>query len=485
MEDTAELFAERAHKKQLELSLILPLDPVIIVQSDESRLRQILVNLIGNAIKFTEVGEVVIHAEKLSETGRGSVFCFEVSDTGIGMTAEQQAKVFDAFSQADSSTTRRYGGTGLGLAISQELVSLLGGQLEVQSELGKGSTFRFSLSLTRAAVSQEKNSIATQELRGKRVLTVDDNATNREIIHNQVSAWGMVNSSADCGVKALEMLRRASAQGEDYDIALLDYHMPGMNGIELAQRIKTDSSIPPLQMVMLSSAAYDAETSGAKGAGIQCYLNKPVKQKALLDSLVSVLNVSPKPAELAGMVIDKISVGSNASILVAEDKPVNQEVVLAMLAVLGCQATTVSNGKEAVDAVLSSDFDLILMDCHMPLKDGFIATSEIRQLEKTDTDKKHRPIIALTADVQKGIQDQCRAAGMDDYLSKPFSQDDLINILRKWLEAPATSRIKQINPKSSPRPVQENILDPSALKQLRELGAMSGRDVLGKAIGHF
>lgn len=436
LENTTEMLAERAHSKGLDLTPVLPLDALIMVKSDENRLRQVLVNLIGNAIKFTETGEVVVRVENLPQRDGKTLFRFEVKDTGIGMSKEQQENIFDAFAQADSSTTRRYGGTGLGLAISQKLVSLLGGNLEMESEQGKGATFRFTLSLMRSEIVYEIPRV-TASLQGKRVLIVDDNATNREILHNQVISWGMHNGSADNGIKAIEMLRAASARGESYDIALLDWHMPDMDGIELARRIKDDPAIPALRLVMLSSAAFDEENAKAMQVGIHSYHNKPVKQEVLFNCLNTAVGSLVKPTTQA--LPDKDSSADkdlfiNSQILLAEDNPVNQEVAKAMLEMLGCQVTIVPDGQQAVEAVLNNNFDLVLMDCHMPIMDGFEATEEIRRQEKQNAGRETVHIIALTANVEKGAEDMCRASGMDDYMSKPFEQRQLRGMLKRWLK---------------------------------------------------
>jgi signal transduction histidine kinase/DNA-binding response OmpR family regulator/HPt (histidine-containing phosphotransfer) domain-containing protein len=491
LEDTTELLAERAHNKGLDLTPVLPLDPVLMVQGDENRLRQVLVNLIGNAIKFTEVGEVVVRMDKISQTDDKIEFRLEVSDTGTGMTGEQQARIFDAFSQADSSTTRRYGGTGLGLAISRQLVTLLGGSLEVESELGKGSTFYFTLSLTRSEVEDGSKQF-TQELRGKRVLIVDDNATNREILHNQVINWGMHNGSADNGVKALEMLHQAVEKGESYHMVLLDRHMPNMDGIELARRIQEDPTIPELHLVMLSSAASDEEAAKAVDVGIHRYLNKPVRQEALFNCLTAVMNapvclaVDAEPNKTKEADVAQL----DARILLAEDNAVNQEVAKSILERMGCQVTVVSNGQEAVEAVLNTDFDLVLMDCHMPVKDGFSATTEIRQQEKPDAKKRPVPIIALTANVQKGIQDQCQVAGMDDYMSKPFDQQQLRAILTSWLDIGPENSIAATDavPSNTLMPREdegEGVLQKRALDNIRAMQQSGAPNILGKVINIY
>ena len=521
IEDTADLLAERAHNKDLDLTPVMPLDPVIMVKSDENRLRQILVNLIGNAIKFTEVGEVVLRLSQLENTADESApddsgsdeaeqdgsrpdgnrqeengqkrvtMLFEVIDTGIGMTQQQQAVIFDSFSQADNSTTRQFGGTGLGLAISSQLVELLGGRLEVESELGKGSRFHFTLNLPCAEFVESAPEF-TQELYGQRVLIVDDNATNREILYNQCVAWGMQVGMADNGGKALDMLRRACSQHQPYELALLDWHMPKMDGIELAECIQTDPAIKPLYKVMLSSAAFDEESRRASEAGIQRYLNKPVRQAALFECLRSVIN-SPllQPSVEVADSTDQTNNDKpfDADILLAEDNQVNQEVAKNMLEMLGCRVTLAANGREAVEKSRNQSFDLIFMDCHMPVLDGFDATREIRAHHRLHNLAPTQPIIALTANIQHGIESQCQAAGMDDYMSKPFDQQQLRAKLRRWLkgeqtpagaEQPGGEQTKTEQPATQASVLQQKPLD--NIRAMQQPGAAS---ILNKVIGIY
>lgn len=320
MEDTAEMLAGRAHGKELELIPVLPPDLPELVQGDSTRLRQILVNLLANAIKFTESGEVALRLNVLERTKNKIRLQFDVTDTGIGITPEEKEKIFTAFSQADGSTTRKYGGTGLGLAISRNLVRLMGGKMEVASEPGKGSTFEFTLSLTCLSGESGKATQAKQNLQGLRVLIVDDNETNQEILHNQVTAWGMSAGIAGNGNQALEMLRGSEHQDKAYDIALLDWHMPGMDGIELARRIRSDRDIDAPLMVMLSSAAFDEESARAADEGIASYLTKPVRQSLLYDCLMTLMGTFSTTADQVdhGAETESKTVTFNARILLVE-----------------------------------------------------------------------------------------------------------------------------------------------------------------------
>jgi signal transduction histidine kinase/DNA-binding response OmpR family regulator len=483
VDDTAELMAERAHSKGLELNPVVPLDLPLAVRGDSARLRQVLVNLIGNAIKFTEHGEVVIRLKLLALSEQELQMRFEVTDTGIGISAEQQQKIFESFSQADSSTTRRYGGTGLGLAISSQLVALMGGEIGVESEPGKGSIFWFSVPLARSSivVAREPERMRN-DLRGVRLLVVDDNATNREILHNQAVAWGMPHETVESGPEALEELRMAAARNEPYDIVILDWHMPEMDGIELAAHIKADPVIPALRQVMLSSAAFDEEAARAAEQGIDRYLNKPVKQSALYECVKGVLaETGPTVPDEGGAVA---SIAFEGRILVAEDNRVNQEVARNMLELLGCQVEIASNGREAVEAASSGVYDLVLMDYHMPEMDGWEASSEIRKREKAGNGEgRGVPIIALTADVKKGIQEKCMEHGMDAYLSKPFTQSQLARIIGQWM--PQVERtISRIE--AAPGAVADDedapVLDRSVLDRIRALQQPNAPSVLAQVI---
>jgi len=487
VEETAALLADRAHGKGLELTAVLPVDLPVALKGDSNRLRQVLMNLVGNAIKFTDAGEVVVRVEALGQTDDKVRLSFEVKDTGIGIAPEVHARIFDPFSQADGSTTRKYGGTGLGLAISRQLVELMGGEVGVKSEPGKGSTFQFTVPLARQTGESHTATFPRKGLSGRRVLIVDDNATNREILHNQVIAWGMRNGTAKSGGEALEMLRAAVARGDAYDIALLDWHMPGMDGIELARRLRDDPRIPQIDLVMLSSAAFDEESARAADVGIRRYLTKPVRQSELYDCLMTILGAplaktQREPEGMPTAVFD-------ARILLAEDNPVNQEVALSMLELMGCRVDVVGNGSEAVNKISVDSYDMVLMDCQMPDMDGFEATEEIRRREGIESGGGHVPIIALTANVEKGVEEECKIAGMDGYLSKPFAQDQLRAMLSQWLvgrhEESAVS--KAMAPLTAPDEEEDTgeLLEQGALNKIRALQRPGSPNILGKIINLY
>ncbi len=482
VEDIGELIATRAHEKGLDLVASLPPDMPEWLTGDASRLRQVLVNLLGNAVKFTDHGEVVLSVG-VRETGRGMYrLDFSVRDTGIGIAPEARERIFDAFSQADSSTTRRYGGTGLGLAISRQLVGLMGGELRVDSAPGNGSNFHFSLTLPGRRDSARQRGWKLDALRGLRVLIVDDNATNREILHNQVVAWGMRNGSVASGAEALERLRRASDERDPYDIAIIDWHMPAMDGIELAREIRADARLAGTRLLMLSSGGDEA--GAARLADIDCYLTKPVRQRHLYECLRRVVIGEPLNGQAMPAAREMLAdLHCHARILLAEDNPVNQEVALSMLEPLGCRITVAGNGREAIARLSEDDYDLVLMDCHMPEMDGFDAAREIRRREQGGA---AIPIIALTANVQKGIEAQCRAAGMNDYLSKPFRQHQLLALLKRWIpECITTTTEDEPRPSLPPIAVPDDdaaVIDDSALESILVLNKP---ELLDKVIGIY
>ena len=436
--EVTEMFGESVQRKGIELTALVLEGVPQYVEGDPVRLRQILVNLLGNAIKFTSQGEVMLRVSLSGEEGEEVLLRFSVTDTGIGIAPEAQARIFDSFSQADYSTTRTYGGTGLGLAIARQLAELMGGELGVESELGKGSTFWFTVRLTRQPADAERPGSLGAGLAGLKVLLVDDNATNLSVLQHQVNAWGMRGACASDGAAALAMLRGA-AGGEPYDAALLDLCMPGMDGIELAHNIKADPAIAPVRLVMLTSYGRDDDARAALQAGVVRFLNKPVSAARLYDCLLGVM----APREGAAVTPENrdSSEGQGrfeASILVAEDNPVNQDVVRHMLALLGCTIEIAENGALVVDAAQKSDYDLLFMDCQMPLMDGFAATRAIRAREAAEG-LERRPIIALTANAIAGDRERCLAAGMDDYLSKPFDLPKLRGILQRWIPGTAVA----------------------------------------------
>jgi diguanylate cyclase (GGDEF)-like protein len=476
LEDVLELIAGQAHRKGIECIADLPPELPSMVRGDAMRLRQVMVNLLGNAVKFTERGEVHLLARVADRSVDSFQMLFEVSDTGPGIAVELQASIFDSFSQIDNSTSRRYGGTGLGLAITKRLVDLMSGQMELENMPGEGALFRLNIPL--AVANEEIADLqAPEALNGLRVLIVDDHATNREILHNQVISWGVRNDNVDSAYRALENIRQAQAAHDPYRIILLDWHMPGMDGLELAKVITEDSSIQTPHLVMLSSTGFDTRSAIAKKASISRYLQKPVRQQLLLECLLEVVGEKTLDEKKTDNQKQKFE----GKILLAEDNEVNQEVAIAMLVALGCNVELAQNGIEAVKAAKNSQYDLILMDCHMPEMDGFTASKLLRAYEQ-EQELSRTPIVALTADVIKGIEDECTRAGMDAYFSKPFSKNKLAELLSQWLASEKSESVSEILTTDN-RVVK--VIDTDVLEQIRSLSEQTGRDVLGKSVGYF
>jgi len=439
VEEIPRLFAERADRKGIELVCHIREDVPTIVEGDPMRLKQILSNLIHNAIKFTEQGEVVVKVSPAAIRDRDMVIQFEIKDTGIGISPEAQLNIFDAFSQADGSMSRKYGGTGLGLTICRQLCEMMGGSIEVESTMGKGSVFRFRVELKKGNSPTLSIPVHRGDLRGLRVLIVDDNETNRIILNEQVISLGMVGWQASNGFRALDMLKEACCRGVAFDLVILDFMMPGMNGLELAKRIKADSTLGKVKLIMLTSIGGHNIIEEARNIGITACLTKPASQSELYDTLLTVCALpfddSTAPADSL-VPPGQAEARFEGKVLLAEDNLVNQKVTRMMLEGFGLSVDMVPNGVEAVEAVCRNTYNVVLMDCQMPQMDGYDASREIRKYETfafAGNPGAHIPIIALTAHAMKGDRELCIAAGMDDYLSKPFSRQQLAEALGRWL----------------------------------------------------
>ena len=435
MDDFASTMAFKAKEKSLEFICALhPKVPAFFV-GDPGRLRQILTNLTGNAFKFTSEGQVAVLGTIEQELDTEIVLRFSVSDTGIGIPEDKKHKLFQSFSQVDASTTREFGGTGLGLAISKQISETMGGEIGIESEAGKGSTFWFTVKLKKSKKQPEPIEIA--DMRGVKMLVVDDNPTNRKIAKNQLSSWGVQCSLAKSGLEALQLLSDAQQVGETFKVAIIDSQMPEMDGEMLARAITNNENLKDILLIMMTSIGQRGDAKKMKELGFSAYLTKPVRQSDLHDCLAQVLGVSRKKAkgrEQKKELITRHSISesrrANVRILVAEDNIVNQKVALKILEKLGFRADAVANGLEAVKAVNDMPYDLVLMDCQMPEMDGYKATWEIRN---SKSEIKNLPIIALTANAMKGDREKCINAGMDDYLAKPLSPKALADMLEKWL----------------------------------------------------
>jgi len=494
VEGAVEILAERAQSKGIELALLVYRDVPTLLRGDPGRLRQVLTNLAGNAIKFTDRGEVVVRVTKEAETADRVVVRVTVSDTGIGIPEEAQQYIFQAFAQADGSTTRKYGGTGLGLAISQQLVGLMGGEISVESEAGRGSTFSFTLPFEKQPAGAVAAPPVKAELTDARVLVVDDNATNRMLLHYQVTSWGMRNGSAASGPEALALLHREAAAGDPYDLAILDLQMPEMDGLMLAKAIKADATTAATRIIIMTSLGHRIEAEAMRAAGVAAYLTKPVKQSQLYDCLATVMasglslatapeSSRPDTQQWTPPLPAPGQEGSQrARILVAEDNPVNQEVALRQLYKLGYTAEAVANGREVLEALASTAYDLVLIDCQMPEMDGYETTEEIRRREG---DSRHTAVIAMTANALESDRERCLAAGMDDYLSKPVRPRELAAVLERWLSAPAGAGAVGAAPSAAPISSQADPVDAGVLASLRELQAEGEPNLLVKLIDLF
>ncbi|HEY0141758.1 MAG TPA: response regulator [Thermoanaerobaculia bacterium] len=464
IEAVIDLFSEGAHARKIEIGALFDHAIPRVLRGDAGRIRQVLTNLVGNAVKFTERGDVIVHVTQEAADGERVWLRFAVTDTGIGIRQDALELLFQPFSQADPSTTRRFGGTGLGLAISKQLVEIMGGTIGVESVEGKGSTFWFTLPLERSAVDEITRPHRLLTLRGMRVLIVDDNDTNRRVVRHNLEAWNMPNAEASGGEEALTRLREAKRAGQPFHLVVTDMVMPRINGVVLSRLIKCDREIADTRIIVLSSMANRLDSGTMKVVGIDACLTKPVKQSALFDAIANALggSMTDSPALSPAASAPRAHPAEarpHMRILIAEDNPVNQKLAVRQLQKLGFHADTVGNGIEAVEAVQRVPYDLVLMDCQMPEMDGFDATREIRRTEKG----RRTPIVALTANALEGDRDRCMAAGMDDYLSKPVIEGELQRVLARWLGEGGSSG-------SFPRGTEEPLLDPQTLHNLRELG---------------
>lgn len=429
------LLAERAYAKELELVYLIHANVPILLRGDPGRLRQVLINLVGNAIKFTERGEVVVTV-KLTDgaecdgTEDVDIRC-EVADTGIGLTAEQRTRIFRPFVQADSSTTRKYGGTGLGLIICKELVGLMRGEIGVESVPGEGSLFWFTACMARQPNSPQIQPPVEAALRGRRCLIVDEKAINRKVLAHQLGARGILHESVEDGVRALDRLRTAAAGGMPFDLAILDLHMSVMGGLELARRIKEDSAICSVRLVVLASLGRRGDAKIAQEAGIAAYLTKPIRHAQLTACLSAVMEqVSPPIPIITRHSVAESQAGLCGRVLIVDDNPMNQKIAARMAVKLGCSVDIAATGREALEAVARTKYDAVLMDCQMPDIDGFDAATEIRKREGGES---HVPIIAMTANTASDDRTSCLAAGMDDCLCKPFEAKAFAEMLARWV----------------------------------------------------
>ncbi len=491
VEDVVELFAASAHHKGLEIAAHIRDDIPSTAIGDPERFRQILMNLVSNAIKFTERGEVVIDAILGQERESDFRLQFQVRDTGIGIEPAKLASIFEGFTQADGSTTRKFGGTGLGLTIARQLATMMGGTLHVDSQPGQGTTFTCTLMFKHCSVqAPEPRANVTCEISGSRVLVVDDNETNRTILCYQLSSWGIRPEAVSSGAEALELLQRTH-QTDPFALAILDMMMPEMDGIQLAEEIRKIPSYSDMHLMMLTSVGGFGDAQRTYQAGVGLYLNKPVRRSRLYNCIVELLRASAKP-ELAATpgLPESSGLHFGMTILLVEDTAVNQEVALAMLENLGCSTDIASNGLEALDKLASQNYDLVLMDCQMPELDGYETTRCLREREQSQN-LPRATVIALTAHAMVGDRQLCLDAGMDDYLAKPFTLNQLQTMLQRYqkkstVSTDALPENKAITDDSSlPIGAGEELIDMKFINAISNLQRPGMPNILNKVLNHY
>ena len=444
MEEVSDLLALKAHEKGLEYVAAIQPDVPSLLFGDPGRLRQILVNLVGNAIKFTDKGEVTIRVSLENEDTTHVTIRFSITDTGIGIPSRDMGRLFKSFSQVDGSAARKFGGTGLGLAISKQLAELMGGRIGVESQKGKGSTFWFTVVLKKRPERDKEKIGIPEDIKKKHILIVDDNATNRFVLAEHLKLWGCRHKEASNGEQALKTLRLANADKDPCEIAIIDMQMPDMDGETLGRKIKQDPYLKNTILVLLTSTRKLGDAKRIEKADFAAYLTKPIKQFQLYDCLAMVTGLKtglPKNPSIA--IVTRYAIAGDKThelrILLVEDNTTNQKVALNILKRFGYKADASANGKEAIKALETIPYDIVLMDCQMPEMDGYEATGEIRNPESKVLDHKV-PVIAMTAHAMKGDRERCLAAGMNDYICKPVNPQELCDMIEKWAAYPGTFR---------------------------------------------
>jgi CheY-like chemotaxis protein/HPt (histidine-containing phosphotransfer) domain-containing protein len=508
VEDAVVLFTCNAERKKIELAYLIQQDVPSLLEGDNGRLRQILVNLINNAIKFTEQANVIVTVLLEEENDETALIRFEVSDSGVGIPFEVQDTVFGRFSQADNSITRRFGGTGLGLTIAKQLAELMGGSIGVSSLPDIGTNFWFTVRMRKQACTAPETNTCHPSLQNRRVLIVNNNSTYRTILQQQISGWGLICDTVPSGAEALNRMH-SSNHSPPYDFAILDMMMPEKDGRQLAQAITNDPSLASVRLFMLCPAAHQESAQLRPEPGISCYLTKPVRMSRLHSGFVALLE---KPDDMVLLLDPAVNPPSkkslSAKVLLVEDNSVNQDIAMALLGYLGCTAVVTNNGLEALAAWSRQFFDLVLMDCQMPLMDGYEATRQIRAREMKDGPFRPRTvIIALTADDLQEDRKRCLAAGMDDYLQKPINENQLRLVLERWLTraegqsaviaAAFSSPVGEQSPSGfeKPRtavdghpgavPPPRPVIQSEFIDNIRALQQTGGIDLVKKVVGHY
>ncbi len=436
IENVGEMQALKAYDKGVEFACLIQYEVPAFVLGDPGRLKQILINLVGNAIKFTSKGEVVIHVSLDRETDTHCTIRFSIKDSGIGIPEHKMNGLFQSFSQVDASTSRQYGGTGLGLSISKNLTELMGGEIGVNSTVGKGSEFWFTVTLKKQPMGKSVQVLSPEHIQGKRIFIVDDNATNRQVFAEYLKSWECDFGEAASGKEALEKLRKAASDGKPYSAAIIDKVMPNMGGEELGEKIKRDPLLKNIIMIMATAAGRRGDASHVKKIGFAAYLTKPIKLSQLFNCLVTVFSnaLTQIDKKDRAKLVTKYTLSEaekhNVRILLAEDNPVNQKLALRLFEKFGFQADAVENGREAVDALQKVTYDMVFMDMQMPVMGGYEATTAIRN-PSSKVLNPDIPIIAMTAHAMVGDREKCLKAGMNDYIPKPIKPQKLLEAIEK------------------------------------------------------
>jgi signal transduction histidine kinase/DNA-binding response OmpR family regulator/HPt (histidine-containing phosphotransfer) domain-containing protein len=442
LDDINNVYTPQAQAKSIGLDFDIANNIPISICGDPNRLRQIMANLLGNAIKFTEQGRILAKVQVTREDQQAVALRFEVHDTGIGVSREARDRIFEAFSQADGSTTRKYGGTGLGLAISKQLVELMGGKIGVDNALTQGSIFWFTVSFDKRRVDPDEPGFSVTAIEGLRVLIVDEHQSSREELERQVAAWNVAGDSVGDAMDTSPRLLEAARAGTPYDVAILDMDLERTSGLSLAADIKANPELRAIRILLVSSDRLAADPVQRREAGVSYQLIKPVRAGDLFECIATRPRKGVAVAPAIEAPVPVVHAGSGTrlrKVLLAEDNPVNVEVATAMLDSLGVDVSCARNGEEALQAVRAGQYDVVLMDCQMPVMDGFAATGEIRRHERENGRGRKLPIIAITANALQGDRESCLAAGMDDYLSKPFTQQQLAAVMGRWIALPLPS----------------------------------------------
>jgi two-component system sensor histidine kinase/response regulator len=499
LDDINNIYTPQANAKGIALDFDIANDIPIAVCGDPNRVRQVIANLLGNAIKFTDHGQILAKVHVTGEDGPSVGLRFEVHDTGIGVSRDARTRIFDAFSQADDSTTRKYGGTGLGLAISRQLVELMGGSIGVENASTRGSIFWFTVRFDKRRVGADEPGSPLKAIEGMRVLIVDEQQHSREKLELQLAHWQVASDSAQSALDAVERLNRAARDGKPYDVAIIDMDLQRTSGLSLAAAIKGDPITSATRLLLVTDNRLAADPVQRREAGVAYQLIKPARAGDLFECIMTRPRIkrpasadgaapaAPRPADTAGTSLRPPCL---RRVLLAEDNPVNVEVAKAMLDSLGLDVVCARNGEDAVRAARAGRYDIVLMDCQMPVMDGFAATADIRRNEQAAGRARTLPIIAITANALQGDREACLAAGMDDYLSKPFSQQQLAAVIGRWIGMPIAASVHHDDePPLLPPEVREvigrDVINRHALDNIRALSAQRGDALLAKVIAAY